>query len=137
MTQTTGPILFDPLEQNLERHPDLQRHPAHQALLDLMNMPIEIRFIALDVSASTFGMPSADREGAIESLYEKMGYDGTDTYTSTIVIIEVTGNPFLVRSLGSLFYNAGYTHLLHYRPDLAAKRRDAAAADVDESERKH
>jgi len=137
MTQTTGPILFDPLEQNLKRHPDLQRHPAHQALLDLMNMPMETRFIALDVSASTFGMPSADHEGAIESLYEKMGYDGTDSYTSTIVIIEVAGNPFLVRSLESLFYSAGYMRLQSYRPNLAAKRLDARAADIDESERKH
>lgn len=112
-------------------------HPSHQALLDLMAMPMETRYIALDVSASTFGMPSADRDSAIESLYEKMGYDGSDTYTSTVVIIEAAGNPILVRSLASLFYTAGYMRLQSYRPNLAANRRDALAADIDESERLH
>ena len=100
-------------------------------------MPMETRYIALDVSASTFGMPSADRDGAIESLYDKMGYDGSDTYTGTIVIIEVAGNPFLVRSLASLFFNAGYMRLQSYRPDPARQAPDPLAADIDESERKH
>ena len=112
-------------------------HPNQQTMLNLMDMPMETRYIALDVSASTFGMPSADRDSAIESLYEKMGYDGSDTYTGTVVILEVAGNPILVRSLASLFYTAGYMRLQSYRPDLAAKRRDAQAADIDESERLH
>lgn len=117
-----------------QQSPDLPRHPSHQALLDLMKMPMETRYMAFDVSAETFGEPSADRDGAIESLYDKMGYDGSDTHTGTIVILEVAGNPFLVRSLASLFFSASYVRLQNYRPDPRAKRLDRLAADIDESE---
>ena len=51
-----------------------------------------------------------------------MGYDGNDTYTGTIVIIEATGDPFLCSPWHSINFNAGYLRLQSYRPDPQAQR---------------
>lgn len=97
----------------------------------------ETRYIALDVSAETFSFPCASRDGAIENLYERMGYDGTNAYNGTIIIIEATGPMLFVLGLYRLTFHAGYMRLQSYRPDPAARRRDAQAADIDESQRLH
>ncbi len=112
-------------------------HPDHQALLQMIRTTAETRYVALDVGAETFGAPAADRDGAIESLHDRLGYDGHDSYNGTIVIIEATGTPLMLAALDWINFKAGYMRLQHYRPDLAAKRRDAQAADIDESQRLH
>ena len=53
--------------------------------------PCETRYIALDVSEAMFSPPAHTRDEAIQSLYEMMGFDGDDSYTATIVIIEAEG----------------------------------------------
>lgn len=109
-----------------------------QSRTAVLPIPYVTRYIALDVHAETFSRPSADRDSAIESLYEQMGYKGTDDrYTATIVILEAVGTPAPIRALDNITFGAAYTRLQHYRPDPVAKRRDAQAADIDESERLH
>ena len=99
--------------------------------------PHEIRFIALDVGEAMFSIPEYTRDEAILSLYELLGYDGADTYTGTIVIIEAVGPRAALLALDDINFGAAYLRLDHYKPDQRARRRDDTAADVDESERLH
>lgn len=139
--EPTYPVMLPPNQTfPTQRRPwrmTQERHPDHKAMLQLLDAKETTRYIALDVSAETLGAPAADRDGAIESLYDRLGYDGKDGYTGTIVVLEAAGTAFLMMALNWINFKPGYLRLQDYRPDLAAKRHDAAAADIDESKRKH
>lgn len=121
--------------------------PMPPGQLDIINLnitvnakppaPYETRYIAIDIGEAMFSAPSHTRDEALASLYGMMGFDGEDTYTATIVIIEAKSLRAALLALDDINFGAAYLRLDHYKPDQRARRRDDLAADVDESERLH